>query len=137
MLVATRTRTRTIVYSLLLLLCAGCGTNGPKTYEVTGTVAFDGQPVAAGEIIFRSPEGDQKSWAGKITDGRYQLRSTAGNKRVEITAVPEIRSTSNSASGEPEFVRPTTIPAKYNKQSTLSAEVKPNGSNTFGFDLKP
>ena len=57
---------------------------------------------------------------------------TEGPKRVEITATRE--SPTPAADGLPNYV--SYIPAAYNSQSTLTAEVKPGGDNTFTFDLK-
>lgn len=121
--------------TLLAVFAAGCG-RSDGMHAVTGRVTFDGQPVESGEIIFRSPDGSEGSAAGKITDGRYSLRSTPGLKRIEITARREIE-TPPAPSGEPAIGFESYIPEKYNRQSELTAEVAERGRNTFDFELTP
>ena len=70
--------------------------------------------------------------AGQIVNGKFECRVSDGQKRVEITATRE--SPTPAPDGLPNFV--SYIPAAYNSQSTLTAEVKPDGENTFTFDLK-
>lgn len=118
-------------------LLAGCGPSGPETYEVSGEVTFDGQPVAEGQIVFRSAEGSSASWAGAIKDGRYALAATAGKKRVEITATRQVQTAQDSPSGQGAFTFESYIPAKYNSQSELTVEVTPEGPNEFDFSLEP
>jgi hypothetical protein len=116
-----------------LLMIAGCGPSGPKTYEVTGTVTYDGKPVEKGEIIFHATDGKGSADVGQIVDGKYTLQATDGPKRVEITATRE--SSKPAPDGLPNYE--SYIPKQYNNESTLTAEVKPSGENTFSFDLKP
>ncbi|MDY0167682.1 MAG: hypothetical protein RBS80_14135 [Thermoguttaceae bacterium] len=124
-----------LVVAGIVLAASGCG-RGDGMNAVTGTVTFDGQPVESGEILFRSPDGTEGSSAGKITGGRYSLRSTPGVKRVEITARREIE-TPPAASGEPAIGFESYIPDKYNRKSELTAEVADRGRNTFDFELTP
>ena len=115
----------------------GCGPSGPVTYEVSGKITLDGKPVSSGEIVFRTADGSAASWAGRIVDGRYSFRATAGQKRVEITATREVRSKVESASGEGDLQYEHYIPAKYNVESELSAQVTSDGANVFDFPLEP
>ncbi len=124
-----------LVVAGIVLAASGCG-RGDGMRAVTGTVTFDGQPVESGEIMFRSPDGTEGSAAGRITGGRYSLRSTPGVKRVEITARREIE-TAPAASGEPAIGFESYIPEKYNRQSELTVEVAQHGRNSFDFDLTP
>ena len=121
----------------LTALWVGCGRSGPQTYEVSGHVTLGGQPVAAGQILFRAADGSEAGWAGQIVDGRYTLRSTPGKKRVEITATREVRMAAKSASGEPALNFESYIPQKYNSQSELTADVTADGRNQFDFPLQP
>ena len=120
---------------LLLVLIVGCGPRGPKTYEVSGKVTLDGEPVADGEIQFRDPSRQSQSWAGKIVDGQYTMQSTEGNKRVEIIATREIQLGADAPSGEGTANFEMYIPKEYNSNSTLTAEVTSSGNNTFDFEL--
>jgi hypothetical protein len=124
------------VLALVCLALSGCDSDGIATYPVSGSVTFDGQPVAAGEIIFRAADGTQASYAAKIHDGRYELDSTAGAKRVEITAHRSVE-TPPSPSGEGTINHQMYIPARYNEQSELTAEVSAQGANDFEFALTP
>ena len=116
---------------------AGCGPSGPETYEVSGTVTFDGKPVPDGEIVFRDAEGTAGSWAGKIEDGQFRFRSTAGKKRVEIIAYREYEDPALAEGAEGPTTGEMYIPDKYNTKSELSPEVPPEGPNEFDFPLEP
>ncbi len=123
--------------TLLCCLAAvsGCGPGGPKTVPVSGSVTFAGEPVADGEIAFRSADGATASWAGRIVAGRYAIRSTVGPKRVEIIAVRPKPGAKPKASGE-GVINEMYIPDRYNLESELRAEVTTAGPNEFNFTLK-
>lgn len=118
-----------------IVVLAGCGSSGPGTVSVTGQVTFDGRPLRSGEIIFRA-EGSP-SHAGKILDGRYSLDSTAGPKRVEITAVGTPTTSAAAGSGEPEIEFDVQLPPRYHSRSELTATVTEHSPNEFDFDLTP
>jgi hypothetical protein len=130
---------RSTAFAAPLLCClaalSGCGPGGPKTVPVSGTVTFAGQPVADGEIAFRSADGATASWAGRIVAGRYAIRSTVGPKRVEIIAVRPKPGAKPKASGE-GVINEMYIPDRYNLESELRAEVTAAGPNEFNFTLK-
>ena len=127
------------IFAAPLLCClaalSGCGPGGPKTVPVSGSVTFAGQPVADGEIAFRSADGATASWAGRIVAGRYEIRSTVGPKRVEIIAVRPKPGAKPKASGE-GVINEMYIPDRYNLESELRAEVTTAGPNEFDFTLK-
>jgi len=115
-----------------LPIMAGCGGDGPAEYPVTGKVMLDGHPVEQGEIRFL-PAGMQGTpCAGQISNGNFECRATEGQKRVEIYATRE--SATPAPDGLPNYV--SYIPAAYNSQSTLTADIKPKGDNTLTFNLK-
>jgi len=81
---------------LLLALLLGCGgSSGPRRYDLSGRVTYDGEPVAAGVILLDPDTERGNSGPGTIAeihDGRYRtppgkgtvggphlLRITAGN----------------------------------------------------------
>ena len=127
-----------LVFSLLagsVVILAGCGQGGPQTFDVSGTVTFDGAPVEQGEIVFRDPAGQEKGYGGIITDGKFSFESSPGKKRVEITAmrvVPGEFDTMNPGEKTPKME--PYIPEKYNGASELTAEVS-SSSKTFNFPL--
>lgn len=118
-----------------LVAMAGCGPGGPRTVPVSGSVTFAGQPVASGEIAFRSADGATASWAGPIVAGRYAIKSTIGPKRVEIIAVRPKPGAKPKPSGE-GVPNEMFVPARYNLESELKADVTASGPNEFDFKLE-
>lgn len=114
------------------LLLAGCGPSGPTTYPVRGTVTFNGQNVLDGYITFSPTDVSQAPDAGPIHDGRFAFRAMAGPKRVEIQASRFVGPENPIMGLRP---REPYIPERYNIESTLEAEVTPNGENEFEFEL--
>jgi hypothetical protein len=113
------------------IFCAGCGSAPSDTVPVHGTATFDGQPIAKGSIVLIPVDGKTASDGGAIVDGKFDLRAKPGKKRVEIHASREGKF--DPVMGQAEQVG--YIPAKYNTQSTLSAEIKVDGENKLEFVL--
>jgi hypothetical protein len=61
------------------MVLAGCGDDGPRRYDVSGTVAYNGQPLPAGQIFF-DPDAakghDGPQGYALIKDGRYNTAET-------------------------------------------------------------
>ena len=128
-------------YGLLLLtLClVGCGggDDGPKTVTVSGQVTFASKPLADGEITFVAADGKGRSDAGRISAGQYSFESTLGPRKVEILSWQQIKGASEKLeSGEEAFEARQIIPAKYNEETTLTADVTESGENEFDFPLE-
>jgi hypothetical protein len=106
-------RTASVVCGLLVL--AGCGDGGPKRLPVSGTVSFDGTPIAKGEILFTAP--GQAPDAAPIVDGKFTAQVQPGKKRVEIRASKQV--------GESDMgpIMEGYIPARYNESSELEADI--------------
>src|SRR5437762_8595277 len=99
-------------FAFAAIFIAGCGPREPATYEVRGTVAWKGQPLPDGYVIFSPSDGQSlKDDAGKITAGAFVFRSTAGPKTVEIWANREKPGQTNKVMGMRE--KEQYIPAKY------------------------
>jgi hypothetical protein len=113
----------------------GCG-GGPREYSVTGSVTYQGKPVAQGEIVFADAKGSGSTSIGKIENGRYAIRTTAGEKRVRITATKETGRIIKGAMGAecPELV--DLIPPQYNTATTLIRTVDADGGLVFDFALQ-
>jgi hypothetical protein len=121
---------------------AGCGGDGYSELglvPVSGTVTLDGQPLAGAKVSF---EGDDKRVAIGTTDaaGRYTLMydsqtpgATPGPKVVRITTADAEAEGGGAAEGAAPVKE--TIPARYNTQSELTADVSA-GKTTFDFVLK-
>ena len=123
-----------------LLTCfgnLGCGgdevADAPDTVTVKGTVTLDGKPLAAGEVIFTSDADEEQSsnGAGEIKDGKFTFEMTVGKKNVKIISMKKGEKDETGAGLEENI-----IPAKYNEETTLTAEVTKDGKNEFPFKLE-
>ncbi|MBN2293115.1 MAG: hypothetical protein JXM70_11855 [Pirellulales bacterium] len=132
-------------FLLTLAICLtvtfyGCGGDGREAIE--GKVTFDGQPLADGQISFLPMPGTKGPTAGAaIKNGEFQIASEggtfAGKFRVEITATrPSNRKVMDPESGTMINVPQQFIPAIYNQQTQLTAEVISGEKNSFTFELK-
>jgi hypothetical protein len=124
-----RARFITLCATVVLLTIAGCGDG---THSVSGTVTFEGKPVSTGSITFEAADGGPGVASSGIKDGKYELRSKAGKKKVVITAFRP----KPGAEKDPQPPTEEYIPEKYNTKSELTAEVTAGGENRFNFDLK-
>lgn len=125
----------------LVGLISGCGPAG-GTVSVRGHVTFDDESISEGTIAF-VPSGatSGSSTGGPIQNGTYSLGKDAGlvpgTYTVEIRAsrkTGEIVPAVPPATGEVE-VSEQFIPAKYNSESTLEAQVQ-SGENELDFNLR-
>jgi hypothetical protein len=131
-----RTNRFTTFFTLLATtVIVGCGSSGLDTQPVSGKVTFDGQPISEGRILFRGTGSDPRAFSAEIKNGQYQMEALAGKMRVEITASRPVPGKCDGAEeGETVPVGEMYIPARYNSQSELTAEVT-SGKNEFDFAL--
>lgn len=118
-------------WCLVLLVACGCGSAGPKLYDVSGTVTWEGQPLKDGDIQFTPADESLVPASAKIVDGKYALQAPAGAHKVEVRAV-------RAGKFDPVMNAATPvqyIPARYNDQTTLTADVKADGPNQINFPL--
>lgn len=124
----------TVVFGLM-----GCGTGGPRTAPVQGTVTYQGKRVPYGSIMFQPDDGPAAT--ANIQDGVYHLTTfrdgdgaILGNHRVTVISLvdqgdrlPEDRSP----------LPPALVPLKYSfpDQSGLTAVVQ-DRPNTIDFQLE-
>lgn len=108
--------------------------------DVSGKVTLDGQPLANANVVFKSAD---KRTASGVTDGTgtYKLMYdsettgvTPGPKTVRITVADVGVEGGGAAEGAPPAGE-ERIPAKYNRQSELKADVTA-ANRTFDFELK-
>ncbi len=117
------------------LVLLGCGQRATvdKAYPVSGTVTLDGSPMPDGEIRFWAVEkGDFQTVP--IKDGKFKGEAKAGKRKVEICAF-RMGQDKVMSGLKVEGTRENIIPAKYNTQSKLTAEVKADGPNEFKFEI--
>ena len=131
---------------------AGCGSgDGLSRHPISGTVTFDGKPLANGFIQFL-PSADSATpiaAGAMIEGGNYAIPTeeglVAGSYQVMISSAgsgKEKASGGGEASGEgampglgPLHAR-ELIPPKYNTKSELTATVTDEGPNEFDFNLE-
>lgn len=117
---------------LAALVTTGCSKSGPSRSDVTGTVTLDGQPVEEGEVLFIPADGVGPSDACPIVAGEFKGEVAPGSKRVEINATKDTGEV--AADGLPDYRN--VIPAQYNSESTLTAEIGEGKASPITFDLK-
>jgi hypothetical protein len=123
---------------------AGCGSKQAeiRLASVTGVVTLDGQPVegalvqfnpAAGQLV---PDKNEPGGGGSfgLTDasGKYTLKFDT-KREGAVIGVHSV-SVARPPRNDEEALKPDPIPAKYNLQSKLSAEVK-EGDNVHNLEL--
>jgi hypothetical protein len=160
----TRTKSRsTLLLVVVAALVCGCGQAGPDygslgLCSVQGTVTLDGTPLEKALVLF---EAADETFSYGLTDGSghyelmfnsRQLGAMKGGKIVRIWSSRGIPGASEAGSGEEgaepdeatdgteegaaaKPVEAERVPAKYNRQSELTATVEKE-SETFDFDLR-
>jgi hypothetical protein len=117
----------------------GCGDSGPKRYPVGGVVKYKSEPIKYGNISFRADNG--ATGGADIKDGRYEIPAAVGLQegtyRVAITYPdPKVPAPRPDEPPGPSTPVREMLPAKYNAQSELTAQIKPGAANDVSFDLK-
>jgi len=130
-LLAARSRFAVVVVcSISLGSIAGCSkSNQPPLANVHGRVTLDGKPVVRATVVFAPVAGGRQSRGVTNDQGEYELTyirddkgGAVGRNNVQISKLK---------SHDP---RSETLPQKYNRDSTLTAEVK-SGTNEIDFPL--
>ena len=130
-----------LLASGLLLVLTGCPDDAGGRYGVEGTVTLDGSPLPKGSISIRPQPGTRGPTAGgTITDGRFSILPEEsllpGSYRVEIRASRKTgKQKKDLTFGTMVDEIKQYLPAKYNTQSELKAEVKADGDNVLTYEL--
>lgn len=123
----------------MLTGCGGGPDDMPELGQVAGTVTLDGSPLEGAEIAFQPTEG-RPSHGTTDAEGKYTLKYTeqeegarVGKHKVRITTYRE----ADPGADDPALQQalPERIPAKYNAETTLEAEVKPGENEPIDFPL--
>lgn len=120
--------------ALLAIVSAGCS-NEPRQYEISGEVTYQGQPIAAGQIVFEDEPPSPGKWPGEIKDGRYKLKATAGPKLVRLSASKETGRIIEGGMGAKMPERVDILPPKFNTQSSEKRTVEAKEPQTIDFNL--
>jgi hypothetical protein len=126
--------------ALLLVgaLLVGCGSDGPEIARVEGTITMDGKPLPRAVVMF-VPIGGRPSACETDDNGKYVLEFSGGRKgaipgmnRVEINTAR----LAYEKDGKMYPAVKESVPAKYNRMTTLEFNVEPRKNNVANFDLK-
>lgn len=121
-----------LVFLSSLTFLSGCGNSEPKLVSVNGTVTLDGVPLADGFMYFKTIETGSLERI-EIKGGAFNGNALPGLRRIEIISnVPK----KVVIDGKTIEVPDNIIHPSFNINSKLTAEVLPNGSNTFKFEVK-
>lgn len=146
-----RIRTCAVVGGLLsvCVLSSGCGSqnaNPLNRLPVSGSITLDGNPLDQGLIQFEpmAKGKDAVNASAAVSGGNFAVPAAGGllpgTYRVAISSKPQAGATSSDpVKAMEEASKPQgaeRIPAKYNADTELKAEVKSGGPNDFKFDLK-
>jgi hypothetical protein len=141
-----RRRAIELCRNLFLLSCAiccvGCGSGDSGRVAVGGKVAFNGQPIEQGTIIFEPSDGGRMS-VGEIDNGSYNIPRdrgpTAGAYIVRITANrptgKKLKAAVYADDQTPVDVFEQFIPVKFNQSSSLAVDIEPTAGATYDFAL--
>lgn len=128
-----------VVFLLFAItLQVGCGPSGPEIARVQGTVTMDGKPLPNAVIMF-VPVGGRPSVSETDANGKYVLEFSGGRKgaipglnRVEINT----GRLAYEKDGKNYPAVKESVPAQYNRLTTLEFNVEPGKANTADFALK-
>jgi len=118
-------------------VAASCSSNASSSLH--GQVTLDGEPVSTGNIVFLSQDSKGPKAAAAIENGAYALsphdKLSAGKYRVEISwRKPTGKKVPSADPGITIDETREAVPAKYNTDSTLVADIKTRDAQT-DFDL--
>jgi hypothetical protein len=119
----------------LAMVAIGCSSEAPQA-ELTGTVTYDGTPIADGAITFQPKDGQSSSAGSLIKDGQYSCKVPPGTSTVSITASKQVgKKKLYNTPNSPEMpITKELLPAKYNEKTELTYDAVP-GKHVKNFDL--
>jgi hypothetical protein len=134
-------RWHTLVSTLVTcagVILAGCGGGSDllPTAPVSGTLAYEGKPVAKGAIHFHPPKGQTAN--GVVEDGKFTLTTykegdgaIVGKHRVAVDVVEEVPTKDGDTTSR------SLIPKKYSEpdSSGIELEIPPTGRPNLQIDL--
>jgi hypothetical protein len=142
-----RFSTATAAVALLVAGFSGCGSSSDNLPReaVSGGVTVDSKPLKSGIVTFvpTDPNGPTQGnftvVEGKfsvpkeqgLVPGKYEVKVSTS----EAEEKKESETFSNNAPGMPPIVPKDAIPAMYNSNTKLTAEVKAGVPNDFQFPL--
>ncbi len=133
-----RTLRRLAVAGLFaVFVLSGCQDGRPNKGKVKGTVTLDGRPLEKGSVLFISTDNTTPSSSAEIRNGTFAGEVYVGQMNVQVLS-PQVvgkRKVYDTPDSPEADVLEERIPAKYNTETVLTADVKP-GEQELNFPLK-
>jgi len=120
-------------------LCVVCSLGGcsgrnvkDKPVPVSGTVNVDGKPLDDGSVTLIA-EGGAAPDTLPVKDGKFEGQAKPGKKKVEIRAF-RLGKKPDMPGADLEATKENYLPARFNTETTLTAEVTASGLTPNNFD---
>lgn len=134
------------VAAVFTIGCSGREDDFPRE-PISGTVIYDGKPLKSGTIqFFPASQKEGIASGGPVIDGKFDVAMKEGPVPGKYSVMifardenPEPVTAGGEMPGEVQGKKSKTsglIPLRYNLQTKLGAEVKPDGPNTYAFVLE-
>jgi hypothetical protein len=132
-----------VLMQVTAIAAAGCGAaNEPPRVGVSGKVTLGAEPLPTGTITF-VPAASGPSATAPISEGTYSIGRSEGpgpgKYRVEIYSVrrtgKQVKDRGNPQ--EPQAEQRNFVPRRYNTESELKADIKPDLDQVFDYPLDP
>jgi len=118
-----------------LLVLGGCGETKAPLAKVSGTVLVDGEPLDQGTIdLFGEAGATPQTF--EVKNGKFQGEATLGKKKVAVHASREGKPTMMDKDEVPGSNKHERIADRFNKNTTLTAEVTASGMNPSEFKVE-
>jgi hypothetical protein len=128
-----------LCWFLMFLVVMGCGDGRVRlpTAAVSGTVTYQGKPLAGGRILFQHPSG-QAAAVDIAADGSFKLLAFQGRNQVSVCCYQCDDAPGVILGVPPNKPVKSLIPARYTEaaNSGLTLDVKPGEDNEAEFTLK-
>lgn len=136
-----------VAAALTNLGCSGGGGDGLPRRAVAGKVTLDGKPLDAALLIMmpETPGESPTPASAQVKDGAFAIPAetgpVAGRYKVSVSVQKPVsrKGAQQPAGGAVDDFDTTptkeSLPARYNSQTTLTADVTDTGPNEFNFPL--
>ena len=123
-----------VIVAWFVVVFSGCGSDDPLNRQgLSGTVTFDGQPLANGTIEFQ-PKGNGFGSGAMIENGEFLIPAAKGlppgDYIVRVSAATG-KAEPEEAPGESDTLAVELIPPEFNTESGVRFTVKDGEDNVF------